>query len=73
MALSIGILNAMEMETLGHLAGPAASIIGAVEAVGAVDVAAPLVLAFYGTPIPVAHQTLAVTVVRILRDDAIRR
>ena len=52
--LTVGNLNALAMEPMGHIAGLAASIIGAVSTVGAVVIAVPLGLAFDGTPLPVA-------------------
>ena len=52
--LTIGNLNALAMEPLGHVAGLAASVIGCVATVGAILVAAPIGLAFDGTPRPVA-------------------
>ena len=50
--LTIGNLNALAMEPVGHIAGMAASVTGAIATVGAVLLAAPLGLAFNGTPIP---------------------
>ena len=64
-ALTIGNLNAMGMEPLGHLAGLAASIIGAVATVGAVAVASPIVLAFDGTPMPLALSALILSGVSV--------
>ena len=52
--LTLGNLNAIAMEPLGHVAGMAASVIGAVSTVAAVLIAAPLGLAFDGTPLPLA-------------------
>ncbi len=52
--LTMGNLNALAMEPMGHVAGLAASVIGAVSTVGAVAIAAPVGLAFDGTPLPVA-------------------
>ena len=52
--LTMGNLNALAMEPMGHIAGLAASVIGAVATVAAVAIAAPLGLAFDGTPLPVA-------------------
>ncbi|MDJ0630358.1 MAG: multidrug effflux MFS transporter [Rhodobacter sp.] len=52
--LTIGNLNALGMEPLGHLAGLAASIIGSVATVAAVLIAVPIGLAFDGTPLPLA-------------------
>lgn len=50
--LTIGNLNALAMEPVGHIAGMAASVTGAISTVGAVVLAAPLGLAFNGTPLP---------------------
>ena len=52
--LIMGNLNALAMEPMGHVAGLAASVIGAVSTVGAVAIAAPVGQAFDGTPLPVA-------------------
>lgn len=52
MGLSMGNLNALAMEDLGHIAGFAASVITAVSTVAAVALAVPVGLAFNGTQIP---------------------
>ena len=52
--LTIGNLNALAMEPLGHIAGMAASIIGAVSTVGAVILAGPVSQYFDGTLMPLA-------------------
>jgi MFS transporter, DHA1 family, multidrug resistance protein len=51
--LVFGNLNALTLEPLGHIAGLAAAVVGALSTVGAVIVALPVVLAFDGTPLPV--------------------
>ncbi|WP_375256136.1 multidrug effflux MFS transporter [Yoonia sp.] len=56
--LTIGNLNALGMEDMGHIAGLAASVISAVSTVGAVLIAAPIALQFDGTPMPMAIGTL---------------
>ncbi len=56
--LTIGNLNALAMAPMGHIAGMAASIIGAVSTVIAVFIAAPIGLAFDGTPGPIAAGVL---------------
>lgn len=56
--LTIGNLNALAMEEMGHIAGMAASIIAAVATIGAVFIAAPIALNFDGTPMPMALGTL---------------
>ncbi|MBO6899159.1 MAG: multidrug effflux MFS transporter [Shimia sp.] len=50
--LTIGNLNALAMEPLGHMAGTAASIMGALATIFGVILAAPIGLAFDGTPLP---------------------
>jgi DHA1 family bicyclomycin/chloramphenicol resistance-like MFS transporter len=60
--LVIGNLNALAMEPVGHIAGLAASIIGAVATVLGVAIAAPIGLAFDGTPLPLAFATTALSI-----------
>ncbi|RVV99991.1 Bcr/CflA family efflux MFS transporter [Mesobaculum littorinae] len=50
--LTFGNLNALALEPLGHIAGLASSVIGAVSTVGAVILAIPIGLAFNGTVAP---------------------
>lgn len=52
--LTIGNLNALAMEEMGHTAGIAASIIAAVATIGGVFLAAPVAWLFDGTPMPMA-------------------
>jgi len=54
LGLTLGNLNALAMEPFGHIAGIAASIIGAVSTVLSVTIAIPIGLAFNGTPLPLA-------------------
>ena len=58
--LTMGNLNAIAMEPLGHIAGMAASVTGAVATVTAVPIAALIGLGFDGTPVPVAIGTMTV-------------
>lgn len=51
---TIGNLNAIAMEPMGHIAGMAASVIGAIATVCAVLIAAPAGLLFDGTLFPLA-------------------
>lgn len=51
--LTIGNLNALAMEPMGHIAGMAASITAALATIGSVILAAPIGLAFDGTARPV--------------------
>lgn len=50
--LSFGNLNALAIQPLGHVAGTASAIIGALPTVTAMAIAAPIGLAFNGTPLP---------------------
>lgn len=50
--LSFGNLNALAMQPLGHVAGTASAVIGAVPTVVAIGIAAPIGLAFNHTPFP---------------------
>jgi DHA1 family bicyclomycin/chloramphenicol resistance-like MFS transporter len=50
--LTIGNLNALGLEPVGHIAGMAASVIGAISTVLSVVLAAPVGLAFNGTALP---------------------
>jgi DHA1 family bicyclomycin/chloramphenicol resistance-like MFS transporter len=52
--LTLGNLNALALEPVGHIAGMAASAVGSIATVGAVLFAVPLGLAFDGTPLPLA-------------------
>ena len=50
--LTLGNLNALALEPLGHIAGMAASVNGFIATVLAVALAVPIGLAFNGTPVP---------------------
>jgi len=50
--LTVGNLNAIAMEPMAHIAGTAASVIGAISTVAGALIAAPIALAFNGTPLP---------------------
>lgn len=52
--LTIGNLNALAMEPMGHIAGMAASVTAALATVGSVIIAAPIGQMFDGTPLPIA-------------------
>jgi MFS transporter, DHA1 family, multidrug resistance protein len=51
-SLTIGNLNALALEPVGHIAGLAASVIGAISTVLSVALAIPVGLMFDGTPLP---------------------
>lgn len=50
--LTFGNITALAMEPLGHIAGTASAVIGALSSILAVAIAAPIGLAFDGTPGP---------------------
>lgn len=50
--LTLGNLNALALEPMGHISGMAASVTGSLATVLAVGLAVPLGLAFDGTPLP---------------------
>lgn len=52
MGLTMGNLNALAMEPVGHIAGLAASVISSLATVGSVILAIPIGLAFNGTSTP---------------------
>lgn len=52
MGLTMGNLNALAMEPVGHIAGLAASVISSLATVGSVILAIPVGLAFNGTVLP---------------------
>ena len=58
-ALTLGNLNALAMEPLGHIAGMAASVIASIGTVGSVILTVPVGLAFNGTPLPLFTGVLA--------------
>jgi DHA1 family bicyclomycin/chloramphenicol resistance-like MFS transporter len=64
--LTIGNLNALALEPVGHIAGMASSVIGAVSTVFAVMIAAPLGLAFDGTSLPLMVGVAVLSVLAFL-------
>ena len=52
--MTLGNLNAMALEPLGHMAGTAASVMGAISTVLGAALAVPVGLAFNGTPLPLS-------------------
>jgi DHA1 family bicyclomycin/chloramphenicol resistance-like MFS transporter len=71
--VTIGNLNALAMEPMGHIAGLAASVIASVATVGAVVIAVPIGLAFDGTPVPLAAGILVCAVLALWLTARIRR
>ncbi|MCU9846864.1 multidrug effflux MFS transporter [Defluviimonas sp. WL0024] len=63
---TIGNLNALALEPMGHIAGTAASLVTALATVLSVAVAEPVRLAFDGTPVPLMAGVFACSVVALL-------
>jgi len=64
--LGIGNLNAVAMESMGHMAGLAASIISATSTVASGLIAGPIRLAFDGIPLPTALGILGVAIATLI-------
>lgn len=71
--LTLGNLNAIALEPMGHIAGMAASLVTALATVGAVFIAAPIGLAFNGTPLPLAIGTAICAAAAFWLTSLIRR
>ncbi len=71
--MTIGNLNAIAMEPMGHMAGMAASVTSALFTVSAVLIAAPIGLAFDGTPLPLVIGVFSCATVGLLLMQMIRR
>ncbi len=71
--LTIGNLNALAMEEMGHIAGLAASVIAAVSTVGAVLLAVPSGLMFNGTPVPMGIAALLMVCAALWLTTKIKR
>lgn len=71
--MTIGNLNALALEPLGHVAGMAASVVSALSTVIAVLLAAPLSLIFDGTPLPLAVGVCAMAAAALALTTLIRR
>ncbi len=56
--VTFGNLNALAMQNMPHLAGMTASVVAALSSLGAVLIAAPVGLAYDGTPLPIMLATL---------------
>jgi DHA1 family bicyclomycin/chloramphenicol resistance-like MFS transporter len=71
--LTIGNLNALAMEEMGHIAGLAASVIAAVSTIGAVIFAIPAALMFNGTPVPMGIAIFVMACVALSLTTLIKR
>lgn len=63
---TLGNLNAIAMEPMGHIAGMAASVIGSVSTVAAAIIVAPIGLMFDGTLLPLTAGALSMLIVGFL-------
>ncbi|MEL7098650.1 MAG: MFS transporter [Pseudomonadota bacterium] len=70
---TVGNLNAIAMEPMGHIAGMAASVIGAVATVVSALLAAPIALLFDGTPVPLVATVLVLAVAGSVLMQMMRR
>lgn len=59
--MTLGNLNALGLEPVGHIAGMAASVIGSVATVASVALAVPIGLMFDGTPVPLMASVAVLT------------
>ena len=64
--LTLGNLNAIALEPMGHIAGMAASATGAIATVVSVPIAVPIGLMFNGTPLPLALSVAGLCVAAVL-------
>lgn len=71
--MTIGNLNALGMEEMGHMAGLAASVLTSVATVGAVLIAVPIALLFDGTPMPMAIGSLVLASLALWLTTLIKR
>ncbi len=71
--LTFGNLNALALEPLGHIAGLASSVITSIATIGAIAIAAPLGLAFDGTPRPLALGILGMAMLAYWLTGRIKR
>lgn len=71
--LTVANLNAIAMEPMGHMAGMAASVIGAVSTVIGAALASPVGLLFDGTPMPLVTIVLFACIVASILMQMMRR
>ncbi|WP_299198899.1 multidrug effflux MFS transporter [uncultured Tateyamaria sp.] len=71
--LTVANLNAIAMEPMGHIAGMAASVIGAISTVVGAALASPVGLMFDGTPMPLVATVLIACLVASILMQMMRR
>ena len=72
MGLTMGNLNALAMESLGHIAGFASSLITAISTVASVALAVPVGQAFNGTPLPLMTGVLIFSTLALILITRVR-
>jgi DHA1 family bicyclomycin/chloramphenicol resistance-like MFS transporter len=70
--LAIGNLNALALQPMGHIAGMASSVVGAISTVFGVALAVPVGQAFDGTMMPMTIGVLALSVTGVLLMQRLR-
>jgi DHA1 family bicyclomycin/chloramphenicol resistance-like MFS transporter len=73
MGLTMGNLNALAMENLGHIAGFASSLITAISTVASVLLAIPVGQAFDGTPLPLLSGVMVFSSLALILILAVRK
>ena len=71
--LSLGNLNTLALEPMGHIAGLASSIIASLPTFGAILIAVPIGLAFNGTALPLACGAIICAAVGVFITNRIER
>lgn len=71
--MTLGNLNALAMEPLGHIAGTAASVLMGLATVGAIIIAIPMGLLFDGTPRPMALLIFALCLLAVFLVQKMRK
>ncbi|MDA9207845.1 multidrug effflux MFS transporter [Octadecabacter sp.] len=71
--LTMGNLNALALEPMGHIAGSAASIVTATATIGATLIAIPVGLSFNGTPMPLAIGAFVCSTLALYLTSKIKR
>lgn len=71
--MTIGNLNALGLEPMGHIAGTAASLMAAIPTMGAVLLSVPIGQSFDGTPVPIAFAICLCALVARLLTGRIQR
>lgn len=71
--MTMGNLNAIALEPMGHIAGMASSVTSAISTICAVAIAVPIGLTFDGTPLPLMIAVFCCAVLALLLMQLIRR